>query len=144
MKKLFLLMLLAIATISYGRTPSQVSALLDRIGGKGTSARIETRVSKSLAENGQDVFEISSKKGKPFIQASSVSALTTGIGWYLNHYAHINLSWNRLTADMSKVAFLCQQKRKDASVVPTTGIISTTVPIPIQWLFGPRNAGSRK
>ena len=105
MKKLFLLMLLAIATVSYGRTPSQVSALLDRIGGKGTSARIETRVSKSLAENGQDVFEISSKKGKPFIQASSVSALTTGIGWYLNHYAHINLSWNRLTADMSKVAF---------------------------------------
>ena len=98
-------MLLAIATVSYGRTPSQVSALLDRIGGKGTSARIETRVSKSLAESGQDVFEISSKKGKPFIQASSVSALTTGIGWYLNHYAHINLSWNRLTADMSKVAF---------------------------------------
>ena len=86
------------------KNTSEISSLLDRIGGKGTSKRIETQLNTSLAgEDGKDVFEISAKKGKPFIQGSSMSAITTGIGWYLNHYAHINLSWNNLTTDLSKV-----------------------------------------
>ena len=87
------------------KNPAQVSALLDRIGGEGTSERIETQVKTSLSEDGTDVFEISSKDGKPFIQGSSLSALTTGIGWYLNHYVHVNLSWNNLTTDLSGVEF---------------------------------------
>ena len=81
-----------------------MSALLDRVGGEGTSARFETQVKKSLAKDGQDVFVIGEKKGKPFIQGSSLSALTTGIGWYLNHYAHVNLTWNNLTTDLSQVS----------------------------------------
>ena len=85
------------------KNPAQVSAFLDRIGGEGTSERIETQVNTSLSEDGTDVFEISSKDGKPFIQGSSLSALTTGIGWYLNHYVHVNLSWNNLTTDLSGV-----------------------------------------
>lgn len=86
------------------KNPKQISALLDRIGGKGTSARIETQVKQSLSDDGKEIFEIGSRKGKPFIQGSTLSALTTGIGWYLNHYAHINLSWNNLTTDLSKVS----------------------------------------
>ena len=103
MKKFLLSMMAAIVLVSCGNNPSQVSAFLDRIGGEGTSERIETQVKKSLAEDGQDVFVIGAKKGKPFIQASSMSALTTGIGWYLNHYVHVNLTWNNLTTDLSKV-----------------------------------------
>ena len=106
MKKLFVLMALALLFVSCAnRNPSQVADLLDRIGGEGTSDRIETLVDESLSPDGQDVFEISSKNGKPYIQGSSVSALTTGIGWYLNHYVHANLSWNNLTTDMSGLTF---------------------------------------
>lgn len=83
--------------------PEQVSALLDRVGGKGTSDRIDTKLNEALSINGEEVFEIYSRNGKPFIQGSSISALTSGIGWYLNHYARVNLSWNNLTTDLSKV-----------------------------------------
>ena len=98
MKKILFLIAVAIVFVACAdRNPSQVAALLDRVGGEGTSARIDTRVDESLAENGKDVFIISAKKGKPYIQASTISALTTGIGWYLNHYVHVNLTWNNLT-----------------------------------------------
>ena len=106
MRKILAVMLAAVALVSCGqKNPKQVADLLDRIGGEGTSARIETQVTKSLAEDGQEVFVIGAKGEKPFIQASSLSALTTGIGWYLNHYVHVNLAWNNLTTDLSKVTF---------------------------------------
>ena len=44
----------------------------------------------------EDVFVITSKDGKPCIKGNSISAITTGINWYLNHYVKINLSWNNL------------------------------------------------
>ena len=121
MKKLLLSMILvAFAIIAFAqKNPAQVSDLLNRIGGEGTSSRIETRVKRSLSKDGKDVFEISSKKGKPYIEGSSLSALTTGIGWYLNHYAHINLSWNNLTTDLSKVNLPVPQaiERRECSAV---------------------------
>ena len=43
-----------------------------------------------------DVFIITSKDGKPCVKGNSILAITTGINWYLNHYAHINISWNNL------------------------------------------------
>lgn len=98
-----LILTAAIALSCANNNPSQVRGLLDRIGGEGTAKRFETQVKESISEDGKDVFIISSKRGKPFIQGSSMSALTTGIGWYLNHYAHINLSWNNLTTDLSEV-----------------------------------------
>ena len=80
MKQILLLIATAIVLSSCScHNPSQVAALLDRIGGEGTSERIETSVNKSLSENGKDVFVISTKKGKPYIKGSSVSDLTTGI-----------------------------------------------------------------
>ncbi|MBR5782094.1 MAG: alpha-N-acetylglucosaminidase [Bacteroidales bacterium] len=44
----------------------------------------------------QDVFIITTKDEKPCVKGNSISAITTGINWYLNHYAHINISWNNL------------------------------------------------
>ena len=50
------------------------------------------------AKNQQpDAFIITSKDGKPCVKGNSVLAITTGINWYLNHYANINISWNQLT-----------------------------------------------
>ncbi len=83
------------------RNPQAIKDLLDRIGGKGASAMIETEVDASMAVNGKETFSISSAAGKPQIKGSSLSALTTGINWYLNHTAGENLSWNRLTTTFS-------------------------------------------
>lgn len=106
LRRILFSMVAAIVLVSCaGQTPPQVAALLDRVGGEGTSDRIATQVDESLAENGKDVFVISSRMGKPYIQGSSMSALTTGIGWYLNHYVHTNLSWNNLTTDLSETEF---------------------------------------
>lgn len=80
--------------------PTAVTALLTRV--TNAADRFETVLDDALAtSNGVDVFVITSKNGKPCIKGSSLSAITTGIGWYLNHYAHVNIAWNNLTADLS-------------------------------------------
>lgn len=52
----------------------------------------------------KETFVISSDNGKPLVKASTMSALTAGINWYLNHYAHVNISWNNLTTDLSSAS----------------------------------------
>lgn len=94
------------------RNPEAVADMLDRIGGEGASGLFETRISKSISDNGEDTFIIGSRKGRPYIQGSSMSALTTGIGWYLNHYAHINLSWNNLTTDLKEAVLPLPEKEE--------------------------------
>lgn len=65
MKRLLLsIIVAAFALISVAqKNPSQVSALLDRIGGEGTSSRIETKVKRSLSmENPVDIaYELYNK-----------------------------------------------------------------------------------
>ena len=78
-----------------------VAALLERIGGEGASRRILTSVDPRISCSGRETFVISSSQGKPLIKGSSALAAATGINWYLNHYANINISWNNLTADIS-------------------------------------------
>ena len=98
------LLLFVLSTASAQRVidnPKPICRMLQRIGGKGMDKRILTILDESLAQNGQEVFLITARHGKPCIQGSTLSAITTGIGWYLNHHAHINLSWNQLTYDLS-------------------------------------------
>ena len=68
----------------------------------GASQRFVTMVDPSLADGGKETFIISTQDRKPCIKGSTVLAVTTGINWYLNHLAHINLSWNRLTTDLTQ------------------------------------------
>lgn len=83
-------------------TPEEaISALLDRIGGKGASERFITIIDTTIEENGKDVFIITSQEGKPCIKGNNQLSVATGINWYLNHHAHINLTWNNLTTDLS-------------------------------------------
>lgn len=103
MKKTFVIFFISVVVVLTGsaeRNPLAVCELLDRIGGAGASARFITEVNDSLADNGRETFIITSEDGKPYIKASTLSALTTGIGWYLNHRAGINLSWNNPTVDL--------------------------------------------
>lgn len=73
---------------------SPVVDLIDRIGGNGASGRFVIDVDPTIDADGSEAFLITSCHGKPCIKGSTISALTTGIGWYLNHTANINLSWN--------------------------------------------------
>jgi alpha-N-acetylglucosaminidase len=81
--------------------PKAVSAMLERIGGTGASKLISTELNTDLAG---ESFVISAADNKPHIKASTLSALTCGIGWYLNHYANINLSWNCPSVDLGKAS----------------------------------------
>ncbi len=81
--------------------PEAVSAMLNRIGGSGTSSRFVTVVDETLTTDGKETFVITSAEGKPCIKGSTLSALTTGIGWYLNHHANVNLTWNCPKMDLS-------------------------------------------
>ncbi len=75
--------------------PQSVSDLLDRIAGTGAGSKIETTVDDSyVSGTGAEMFQISSKNGKPWIKGTTLSAVTTGLGWYLNHTVGINLCWN--------------------------------------------------
>ena len=84
--------------------PRVICNFLDRIGGKGASKRFAIRLEMTAPQNEAEYFSISSKGQKPFIQGNSLTAITTGINWYLNHYAHINISWNQLTVNLRKAA----------------------------------------
>lgn len=83
--------------------PPALTALLNRIGGAGTAGRFRLVVDESLSAD-KDVFVLTaSPDGRPCVKGNSVLSVATGINWYLNHYAHVNLAWNRLTADLSVV-----------------------------------------
>ncbi|MBQ8269640.1 MAG: alpha-N-acetylglucosaminidase C-terminal domain-containing protein [Bacteroidaceae bacterium] len=88
-------------SVSAQTTNSQaVTDLLNRIGGDNAADRFVTILDESIATNGKEMFIISKQDEKPCIKGSTISALTTGINWYLNHYAHINIAWNNLSADL--------------------------------------------
>ncbi|MBO5855006.1 MAG: alpha-N-acetylglucosaminidase N-terminal domain-containing protein, partial [Bacteroidales bacterium] len=89
--------------------PEAVSNFLDRIFCQQPTANSQQLILTILDENlvqqpkansqQPDAFIITSKDGKPCIKGNSISAITTGINWYLNHYAHINISWNQLSIE---------------------------------------------
>lgn len=87
-------------------TPEEaIEGLLTRIGGASAPGMFEIVIDASLAEaeDGKDVFVITAQNGKPCIKGNTQLSVATGINWYLNHYAHINLTWNNLTTDLSGV-----------------------------------------
>jgi alpha-N-acetylglucosaminidase len=85
--------------------PKSVSDMLNRIGGDGTAERFVTVLDETLSSSSDiEVFVITTSESKPCIKGSTLSALTTGIGWYLNHYANVNISWNNLNPDLTTIA----------------------------------------
>lgn len=75
--------------------PAAVVALINRIGGAGTDAKFKFVLDPSINSR-QEAFVIGSEDGKILIKGTTISAITTGIGWYLQYYAHINIAWNSL------------------------------------------------
>lgn len=85
-------------------TPASIAAMLERIGDTGASNLITAELDESIAEGGKEVYIITSKNGKPHVKGSTLSAISAGIGYYLNHYAKVNLTWNNLTTNLSAVS----------------------------------------
>ena len=102
--------------------PAAITALLDRIDTSHTlSQRIATLLDENLfTADGHEQFNIcpgsvsmpssalvsgdaSPESPAVTIKGSSPVAIAAGINWYLNHYAHVNLTWNQLSADFSAV-----------------------------------------
>ncbi|MBR4848963.1 MAG: alpha-N-acetylglucosaminidase C-terminal domain-containing protein [Bacteroidaceae bacterium] len=82
-------------------SPEQaITGLLNRIGGNGAADKFKFVIDPSLAQNGKDVFVITAQDGKPCIKGNNQLSVATGINWYLNHYAHINLSWSNPKTDL--------------------------------------------
>ena len=75
--------------------PAAVVALVNRIGGAGTDGKFKFVLDPSLNSK-QEVFVIGGEDGKVLVKGSTLSAITTGLGWYLNHIARINIAWNSL------------------------------------------------
>ncbi len=75
--------------------PQSVVDLLNRIGGAGTADKFKIVLDPSLNYTA-DQFSINGEGGKVLIKGTTISAITTGIGWYLQNYAHINIAWNSL------------------------------------------------
>ena len=100
---LFLVLGTAWAQAPVATAEEAITGLLNRIGGDGAADKFEIVIDANLAENGKDVFVITSQNGKPCIKGNTQLSVATGINWYLNHYAHVNLTWNNLTTDLSKV-----------------------------------------
>ncbi len=75
--------------------PAAVVALANRIGGEGAADKFKFVLDPSLNSK-QEVFVLDAEGEKILIKGTAISAITTGLGWYLNHIAKINIAWNSL------------------------------------------------
>ena len=75
--------------------PAAVVALVGRIGGAGVADKFKFVLDPSVNSK-QETFVLGSEDGKILVKGTTISAITTGLGWYLNHIAHINIAWNSL------------------------------------------------
>ena len=72
-----------------------VKDLVNRIGGAGTADKFKF-VHAPWLNSKQETFVLGAEEGKILIKGTTISAITTGLGWYLNHVAKINIAWNSL------------------------------------------------
>ena len=100
--------------------PASVVALVNRIGGNGTDGKFKFVLDPSINSK-QETFKLGTEDGKIRIEGTTISAITTGLGWYLNNVAHINISWNSLNektvsgdayVDLSKIVLPLPSKEE--------------------------------
>lgn len=76
--------------------PEPVVSLIKRIGGEDVADKFKFVLDATMMSRQREVFMLGSEDDKILIKGSTISAITTGIGWYLNNVAHINIAWNSL------------------------------------------------
>ena len=86
---------LAYTTAVTEENPSAVVNLLARVGSWDVVDKFKFVLDPSINSK-QETFVIGSEGDKILIKGTTISALTMGLGWYLNNHAHINIAWNSL------------------------------------------------
>ena len=84
--------------------PDAVVALVNRIGGTGTAENFKFVLDPSINSK-QETFVLGAEDGKILIKGTTISAITTGLGWYLNNIAKVNIAWNSLNEKASGDAY---------------------------------------
>ena len=111
-----------VVTIEFVQTgaivnPASVVALINRIGGTNTANSFKFVLDPSLNLD-QETFVIGGEDGKILIKGTTISAITTGLGWYLNNIAHINIAWNSLNEKTVAVKWDANAAYADLSYLP--------------------------
>ncbi len=84
--------------------PKAVVDLANRIGGTGAADKFKFILDPSLNSK-NEVFVLGAEDDKILVKGTTLSAITTGLGWYLNNYAKINISWNSLNEKSKDEAY---------------------------------------
>lgn len=106
---------ISLAPVKEVVNPDAVVALVNRIGGAGTANNFKFVHDRSLEG---ETFVIGAEEGKILIKGSTISAITTGLGWYLNNIAHINIAWNSLNEKTTTVKWDSNAGYADLSNLP--------------------------
>lgn len=95
---------LSYEAVAIENNPQSVVDLVNRIGGAGTAGKFLFVLDPSLNQT-QETFVLGAQDGKILIKGTTLSAITTGLGWYLNNHAHINIAWNSLNEKAAGEAY---------------------------------------
>ena len=88
-KTLSIIVLISSSALFYSKSFSGVEDLVNR---QFPWLKGKVKLKEIPQENGKDVFIIQTKKNKLFLNASSNSAASRGLDWYIKHYAHQSIS----------------------------------------------------
>ena len=76
--------------------PQAVVDLIKRIAGEKGAEKFLFVLESTISADETERFSIASNQDKVQIKGNTISAITTGLGWYLNYYANVNIAWNAL------------------------------------------------
>lgn len=112
-KRRILLLLMLIGMVTGRAYADTIGDMLGRIlPTKGDADKFEYRITGSETQQ----FTLSCDGKKVKVSGSDPIAVATGINWYLQHYAGIDISWNATTGTLPSTLPVCAPETHTASV----------------------------
>lgn len=111
MKKFFFMLILSATAIV--SKADVVQELLARVLPEKNDAQ---KFEWTYTNASKDAFAISCDGTKVHVEGSNTLSITTGINWYLQHYAGVDISWNSPTGRLPKVLPTCNREEHTSSV----------------------------
>lgn len=109
----FLKIILSVALVTIGL---QVQAQLNKQAVDAFIQRIAKEKSVSFIsdyipqQNGKDVFEVESRKGKIILRGSNGVSIASALNYYLKNYCHCLITWNGVNLNMPAVLPVLKEK----------------------------------
>lgn len=103
-------MLLFLSLLTYANP--QIKAAYDLIERVVPGYKKQFKLELIAAENGNDVFEISSDKGKVVLRGNNTISLATAFNWYLKYTCNAHLSWFGDQLNLPETLPLPQQNQR--------------------------------